>query len=351
MKDICQLSDVHSQLKSMHYTISTAALAEPILENRLPEGYHDPANPFAERRIAIENAMGKGLIHECFFEGMHIMTEEMRLVRDFAIRSEADYGMVILHFELCGHSVRSTNGFAYPDCAAGGHNILYAPAGKTHYRYSRAYRAFEVHLSAARFRSCAENMGAAFLDGFLEAIARQEPARLGRHNMPITPAMMQAVHAVQHCGRTGVYKRVFLEAKAMELFLMQLEQLGAHGCGASCPLRPDTVEKMHHARDIALRRLDRPLSLAELAREVGTNEFALKKGFRETFGATVFGTIAEAKMDRARELLLAGRMNVSEISDHLGYGNVANFSTAFKRRFGESPMRYRNGERKAENYL
>jgi len=324
----------------MHYTISAEALAEPILENRLPEGYHDPARPFAERRIAIENAMGKGRIEECFFEGMHIITEEIRLVRDFSIRAEADYGMVILHFELCGHSVRNTNGFAYPDFAAGSHNILYAPAGKTHYRYSRSYRAFEIHLSVPRFRRCAENMGNALLDNFLKSIARREPAQLCRCCLPIAPVMMQAVHAMASCGRTGVYKRVFLEAKAMELFLMQLEQLGADGCGASCSLRPDLVEKMHQARDIALRHLDRPPSLAELAREVGTNECTLKKGFRETFGATVFGTIAEARMDLARELLLAGRMNVSEISDQLGYANVANFSTAFKRRFGIPPSRY-----------
>jgi len=307
-------------------------------------------SPFSERRIAIENPLGRGLFHECFFDGMHIVYEEMKLVRPMNIALETDCETVEMHFELCGRACRRIGGKVHTDFAANSHNVVYAPAGKVHHPDTFLSRELEVHIAVPRFRRLAD--GVPLLDGFLQSITRQEPARLSPHNLPLTQGMMRTVSAMLHGSRQGFHKRLFLEAKAIELLLMQLEQMQEHPRGPFCPaMRAGVAEKMHHARDIALQNLHRPPSLAELARQVGTNEFALKKGFRETFGTTVFGMIAEMKMDQAREILLSGRMNVTELSDHLGYGNVASFSAAFKRHFGTPPIRYRKGERKAENYL
>ncbi|MBX2923197.1 MAG: helix-turn-helix transcriptional regulator [Chitinophagaceae bacterium] len=328
----------------MQYSIKIQELIEPVLHTLLPGGFHDPLHPFSERHIVVfENAMGKGLLHELYFDNIHIAYEEMHLNRDIAIEGEADYEVVELHFELSGHSTRNTNGFDYSDFVAGSHNIVYAPAGKGYYQYSRLSRALEIHIPVPRFRRYAENMGTTLLDKFLKSIDRQEPTQISPHNMPVTPAMMQLINAILHCDKRGVYKRVFLEAKVMDLFLMQLEQLQAHRCSTSCLLRHDAVEKLHHAKDIALQNLEAPLSLSELAGMVGTNITSLKKGFKEVFGVSVFGLIAEVKMEKAKELLLSGQMNVSELSDYLGYSNVANFSLAFKRRFGVSPLKFVKG--------
>jgi len=328
-------------IKQMQYTIRADELAEMVLEYQVPDGFHDPSSPFSERRVAIENPLGRNVVHECFFDGMHIVYEDMKLVRPMAIELETDYETVEMHFELYGRASRRIGRTNQTDFSANSHNLLYTPAGKVRHPDCLLSRELEVHIAVPRFRRFAEGMGSALLDGFLTAIARQEPAQLSPHNLPLTPAMMQTVNAMLHGDRQGIHKRLFLEAKTIELLLMQLEQMQAHLCGPSCPgVRPDLAERMHHAKDIALQNLRRPLSLPDLARKVGTNEFALKKGFREIFGTTVFGLLAEVRMERARDLLLSGRMNVSEISDRLGYSNVANFSTAFKKRFGMPPTRW-----------
>jgi AraC-like DNA-binding protein len=123
----------------------------------------------------------------------------------------------------------------------------------------------------------------------------------------------------------------------LELLLLQLEQMGAHDCGEFCNLRRTDVDKIHAARDIILHNLGTPCTLIGLAQQVGTNEFTLKKGFRELFGTTVFGFWSEMKMARARQLLTEEGLSVGEVSDLIGYKNAQHFSTAFKRRYGLPP--------------
>ena len=327
----------------MQYTVSTNELIEPVLKGQFPENFHDPENPFSENRIVIENEMGRGLYHERFFDNVHIAYEEMNLIRNTIIHGEADYEIIELHFKLSGHSARSTENFDYIDFLSNSHNIVYRPPGRSNYQYIGLCRTLLIRIPVPRFRRYVENMGTAMLDKFLNTIDRQEPTHLSPHNMPVTPGMMQLINAILYCDKQGIYKRVFLEAKAIELFLMQLEQLQAHHCSPLCSLRPDAVEKMHHAKEIALQNFDTPPPLPELARIVGTNVTTLKKDFKEVFGVSVFGFIADVRMEKAKDLLLSGQMNISELSYYLGYSNVANFSSAFKKRFGVSPLKFVKG--------
>ena len=80
-----------------------------------------------------------------------------------------------------------------------------------------------------------------------------------------------------------------------------------------------------------------------MAQYVGTNEFTLKKGFKELFGTTVFNFWNDAKMAEAKKMLLNGSMNVSEVSDLVGYKNPRHFSAAFKRKYGMIPSTLKNG--------
>jgi AraC-like DNA-binding protein len=69
----------------------------------------------------------------------------------------------------------------------------------------------------------------------------------------------------------------------------------------------------------------------------GINEFKLKKGFKETFGVTAFGYLADVRLGLAKDDILAGRRSATEIAFALGYSSLAHFSHAFKKKFGVSP--------------
>ncbi len=81
--------------------------------------------------------------------------------------------------------------------------------------------------------------------------------------------------------------------------------------------------------------------LASLARSVGTNTRQLNDAFRKYAGVTVFDYLREARMKEARQLLCETSLEVQTIANDLGYGSAANFSTAFRERFGLSPRQYR----------
>lgn len=93
--------------------------------------------------------------------------------------------------------------------------------------------------------------------------------------------MMNVLNEIVDCTRTGIYKRMYLEAKVIELLMLQLEQFAAHDCRVFCSLKPADIDKMHYARQIILQGINNPCSLIDLARQIGTNEFNLKKGFKE----------------------------------------------------------------------
>jgi AraC-like DNA-binding protein len=83
------------------------------------------------------------------------------------------------------------------------------------------------------------------------------------------------------------------------------------------------------------------IELVALAREHGMTERRLAQGFRRVYGKTVSEYLGDARMKRARLMLQLGRASVTEVAFHVGYGHVANFSTAFKRTFGVSPQAMR----------
>jgi YesN/AraC family two-component response regulator len=48
------------------------------------------------------------------------------------------------------------------------------------------------------------------------------------------------------------------------------------------------------------------------------------------------------KMQEAKKMLLFQNMQVNEISDKLGYNDPLYFSKKFKKRFGQSPKKYKS---------
>ena len=119
--------------------------------------------------------------------------------------------------------------------------------------------------------------------------------------------------------------------------MLQLEQIADHTCHAPPGIKKHELEKLYAVREIISNHISESFSLTELAQQVGTNEFTLKKGFKELFGTTVFGYWNELKMEWAKQMLSEDGLTVTEVSEKIGYKNPQHFSTAFKRWYGFSP--------------
>ncbi len=180
----------------------------------------------------------------------------------------------------------------------------------------------------------------ALQDTFLRCVAGGMEGHLQEGMMPITMPMKWIINTIRQNRRTGILKRLFLEAKILELLMLQVEQAEIRkGESGVQTTRTSEREALYEARAILEKSLVDPPTIKDLARMVGLNEFSLKKGFRETFHETIFGFVSKVKMQQAREMLLEGNKTVNEVSMLAGYKNPQHFTAAFRKHFGVPPSK------------
>lgn len=80
-----------------------------------------------------------------------------------------------------------------------------------------------------------------------------------------------------------------------------------------------------------------PLTIADLARRVGTNECYLKQQFKAHMGQTVAQFIRQCRMANAVVLLAQGIWQLQEIACFVGYRSPSHFSKVFKEIHGYAP--------------
>lgn len=143
----------------------------------------------------------------------------------------------------------------------------------------------------------------------------------------------------------GITKRLYLQAKVFELLALHLNLISADQAQLClpCKLRPDTIARLHYAKEILATRLKHPPLLSDLAKQVGVSDRTLQRGFRELFGTTVFKHLHNLRMDQAAQLLRNQEMQVSEVAYAVGYCHLGHFAKAFKRKFGMTPKECKQG--------
>jgi AraC-like DNA-binding protein len=154
-----------------------------------------------------------------------------------------------------------------------------------------------------------------------------------------TPAIQGVAQQIINCPFQGVTKKIYLQGKILELMALQLAPILENGGKKQTPprLKPDTVARIHHAREILRCRLENPPSLLELGQIVGVSDRTLTRGFRELFGTTVFGYLTQRRMEKAEKLLREGNRSVAEVANIVGYSHLGLFAGVFKRQYGICP--------------
>jgi len=157
---------------------------------------------------------------------------------------------------------------------------------------------------------------------------------------PSTVAIQKCVADMIHCSYFGSMKRLYMESKALE-FLALFGESDAYGSVAgSMMLRRDDISKLQQAYALVQQHFEQPLSIRELAKRIGMNEFKLKKGFRELFDMTIFELVRQKRMEKALWYLDVARLNVGEAAVSVGYSNASHFTTAFRKHYGCNPSDY-----------
>lgn len=134
---------------------------------------------------------------------------------------------------------------------------------------------------------------------------------------------------------------IYVKGKIYELLSVYFSNITEENSD-NCPYitNEEVVGKIKLAKEIVIKNMNNPPSLNDLAKEVGLNIKKLKSDFKEFYGVPVFTFLLNYKMELAKKLLKENKMNVNEISTHLGYSSSSHFIAAFKRKFGITPKQF-----------
>ncbi|UNY98620.1 AraC family transcriptional regulator [Zhouia spongiae] len=108
------------------------------------------------------------------------------------------------------------------------------------------------------------------------------------------------------------------------------------------------LSKIRAAGEYIKNHLDEELpSLKEMAHDFGTNEFKLKRGFKELNGMTVFQFLKEERLRKAHVLVEFSEKSFKEIAKMVGFKNGTHFSREFNKRYGYRPKTLRSTIKKS----
>lgn len=140
-------------------------------------------------------------------------------------------------------------------------------------------------------------------------------------NLPPCPAPFRAL-----------LERRWQEATLLELLLT---------LPLSTPLHPDRSAVQRSAVDRAMEMIhadpSASITLGDLARTAGLGIRALTRGFQQRLGISPMRYLQQCRLERARSNLLDGCESVTSVAYRWGFGNLGDFSTTYRERFGERP--------------
>lgn len=107
---------------------------------------------------------------------------------------------------------------------------------------------------------------------------------------------------------------------------------------------------VREAVELIERNVSEPLTVPEIAAQIGISQRQLERQFGKVMGCSVvqFGVLM--RLQRARVLLISTGQSVREISAACGFNSLSHFAYAFKKCFGRRPSDYRQAwpEKEAE---
>lgn len=119
---------------------------------------------------------------------------------------------------------------------------------------------------------------------------------------------------ILECPYQGELRRLFLEAKALELVALKLWELEDTVRPNAWELSRQDLERVREGHHTLLARLDEPPSLTARSRLAGINRNKLNQGFKQLYGKTAFNVLRDARLSKARTLLQQTDLDLAEVA-------------------------------------
>lgn len=156
---------------------------------------------------------------------------------------------------------------------------------------------------------------------------------------PLDPELLGVVIRFLQSLGTGADRRVLTPIYMQEIVYRVLQreqfarmlQIAAKQAGGNPVSAALTYIREHYSE---------PITVNDMAERVNLSPSSFSHLFREVTGRSPYQFLKEIRLDRARELLLEGRLSVTDVSRSVGYSSASHFIKEFRSRFGTTPRAY-----------
>ena len=109
----------------------------------------------------------------------------------------------------------------------------------------------------------------------------------------------------------------------------------------------DLRKRLWRARKFIDEYYDQPLDLTEISKQACLSRYHFLRLFRDAFDTTPRQYLIKRRIDKAKELLRAPSLSVTEVCFEVGFQSLGSFSSLFRRCVGQPPGGYRQRERES----
>jgi len=298
----------------------------------------DGSKDFSEIVIKYPQELGQGYIKEIkLHQGFLLAIRDYRSYDNMTENSPEEHEHPLqFYFQMVGDSISN---FEYASVKAGETALCgFGMSPRMLHKLPENNQDIDIHIQPELFKTLfgiPDDAIPVQLKHLFHEPDEEYSVRVGT----ISTQMQVALQQIWQCPFQGLVKQVYLQAKALELMALRLQQdiTGEVVQSHEYQAKRTVIEQIYQAKEILESRLDNPPSLIELSEKVGLSTYQLKQGFRKVFGKSAFQYLHQYRMEQARLLLYEGNMRVSDVANCVGYSHLGQFSAAFKRMFGINP--------------
>ncbi|MBF4463619.1 AraC family transcriptional regulator [Flavobacterium sp. LC2016-12] len=299
-----------------------------------------------EKKINYNHKGIVGIITDIMLDGVHVVSRDLTIEKEYSIEVEHDFSFVKLHIEIEGDNEycpenSSERGIYIPQ---GHYNLFYLPKikGVLNYRTKRR-RTLEITFTEEYLQQLFYPNLSATIPLLAQAITNQTSYVMWEASKSIPPKLNVLIEDILQCNYSGNIKKAFLESKIVEILSYLFTIINEEeNTKVTSELSACDYVKILEVENILKTQFKEKHTLASIATQVGLNNFKIKKYFKMVFNTTVFNYLTQVRMEYAKQLILEKEYPICVVSEELGYKNPHHFTVAFKKTFGYLPSKLKN---------
>lgn len=166
-----------------------------------------------------------------------------------------------------------------------------------------------------------------------------ELADVLRTDDPVMTGVIEAI--AQEAGQQGIGGALYVESLSRALCVHILRRYASVVLPAGVSSHRLSPAEMRRIGDYIEDHLSEPMTLGDMATQVGMSTDLFSRRFRKSFGMPPYRHVMMRRVERARRLLAGGHLAVKEIAALCGFADQAHLTRVYTRETGMTPAAFR----------